>query len=172
LLRAVTCAAIVLTFSSATFAVDFDPVKHGLAEPSDKQVYRDPGLNCTFLRNAVDGPKKVWSCDDGSLRYGDSDVWSRPGDPKVEDKAVEPFDQTISIPDHSLMTITTWINNRYCHRVGAKRRCNGREVQSLSHMLVPMGREECLKLAEKIAYRDYIAAMAVDDRIRISYHCE
>jgi hypothetical protein len=39
-------------------------------------------------------------------------------------------------------------------------------------MLVPLDHAECMKMAEKIAYRDYLAAQQADDRIRISFDCE
>jgi hypothetical protein len=97
-----------LACASPAASVDFDPVKHGLAEPSRGMILRDPGMTCTFLRNAVEGTKKVWTCDDGSTRYGDRDVWSHPGDPKPETETVdEDFDPAIKVPGHSFMTITT-----------------------------------------------------------------
>jgi hypothetical protein len=83
----------------------------------------------------------------------------------------ENFDPRISFPGHSFMMLTTWINN--CHCSGGKTRsCSGREVQSFSHMLVPLDHAECMKMAEKIAYRDYLTAQQADDRIRISFDCE
>jgi hypothetical protein len=59
-------AAVMFALASALPAasVDFDPVKYGLAEPSGYAIRRDPGLVCTFLRNEVEGAKKVWSCND------------------------------------------------------------------------------------------------------------
>jgi hypothetical protein len=39
-------------------------------------------------------------------------------------------------------------------------------------MLVPVDHDACMKMAEKIAYRDYVAAQQADDRIRISFDCE
>lgn len=164
---------IALASASPVASADFDALKYGLVEPSQYAIHRDPGLVCTFLRNAVEGTKKVWSCDDGSTRYGDKDVWSRSADPVPETETVEEdFDPRISVPGHSFMTITSWINNRHCHRTGKLLSCSGREVQSFSHMLVPLDHGGCMKMAEKIAYRDYVTAQQADDRIRISFDCE
>lgn len=167
-------AAILLSMMIAgpALAVDFDPVKHGLAEPGATVVRPDLGLSCTFLRNAVEGPNKVWSCDDGKIRYGSSDIWSRPGDPVPEEtQDTEDFDPRISVPGHSFMTITTWLNNRRCS-YGKTRSCSGREIQSFSHMLVPGDEASCLKLAEKIAYQQYVTAQMTELRIQISYDCQ
>lgn len=174
MLRYTAVVMLALASASPAASVDFDPVKYGLAEPSGQVIRRDPGLTCTFLRNAVEGTKKVWSCDDGSTRYGDANIWGRPADPVPETETVveKDFDPRISVPGHSFMTVTTWINNRYCHRSGKTRSCSGREVQSFSHMLVPLDHAECMKMAEKIAYRDYLTAQQADDRIRISFDCE
>lgn len=173
MLRYAATVMFALASASPAASVDFDPVKHGLADPSGEVIRRDPGMTCTFLRNAVEGTKKVWSCDDGSTRYGDRDVWSRPADPVPESEKVDDdFDLSIKVSGHSFMTITNWINNRHCHRTGNLHTCSGREVQSFSHMLVPLGHDACMKMAEKIAYRDYVAAQQVDDRIRISFDCE
>ncbi|NTF23551.1 hypothetical protein G6L37_34840 [Agrobacterium rubi] len=169
--------ALVFAMSSPAFAVDFDPLKHGLADPEPGIVrhHPDPGLSCTFLRNAVEGPQKVWSCNDGSTRYGGSDIWSHPGDvvsaPEKPAEVDQDFDPSVSVPGHSFMTITTWLNNRYCSG-GKGRSCSGRQIQSFSHMLIPGDAASCLVLAEKIAYQQYVTAQVRESRIRISYDCQ
>lgn len=172
MLRHAITVMLALAFASPAPAVDFDPVKHGLADPSREMIRRGPVMTCTFLRNAVEGTKKVWSCDDGSTRYGESDIWSRPEASVSETTETVEFDPSINVPGHSFMTITNWINNRHCQRAGKMYTCSGREVQSFSHMLVPLDHDACMKMAEKIAYRDYVEAQQADDRIRISFDCE
>jgi hypothetical protein len=171
--KVIAVAACLLVLPATVSAVDFDPYKHGLVKPDGYTYFKpDPGLDCKFLRDAAEGAKKVFQCSDGSQRFGDSDVWSRPAlkAPEPEKAEIKDFHPEVSLPGYSFMTITTWIDNRYC-RSSKHGRCRGREVQSFSHMFVPVDYAACMIMAEKISYQEFLQLDQSRDRINISYEC-
>lgn len=171
--RPLAVAVGLLALFAVANAADFNPEKYGLVEPDAPYYKPHAGLECTFLRNAAEGTKKVFQCSDGSQRFGDKDVWSYPAlkAPEPEKPEIANFDPEVTLPGYSYLTLTTWINNRHCW--GSKPgKCHGREVQSFNHMFLPADHATCMIMAEKIAYQEYVAANVSRERINVSYECK
>jgi hypothetical protein len=166
-MRQALTAILLMTVTSSVLAGDFDPEKYGLLAPR-QGIVGTPALDCHDIRTAEDGRNKVWSCSDGRQFFGPEDVWSRPST-LPERSATKPFDAVVRLPaGKSMLTIRQWVNNRYCGS-GKTKSCSGREVVSVSHMIVD--RNQCDVLGEQLAYDDYVNSGRPDNRIKISWDC-
>lgn len=160
-------AAIYLVFAAPLLAGDFVPEHYGLTDGA-QTVTGSPAIECRDVRIAEDGRNKSWECSDGNKYFGPTDIWSRPST-LAAPNAPSAFDPVIRLPDgKSMLTIRHWVDDRYCS--GTKTRsCSGREVVSVSHMIVD--RDQCETLGEQLAYDDYVNSGRPGERIKISWQC-
>lgn len=174
-MRFILSSLIALSLFTSATARDFNPADYGLIDP-ERLADIPPPLpkrKCVYVRDAEGVRAKVWSCDDGKVFYGMKDIWSTPDLPeqkKAEDPEVKPFDPVIRLESgKAMLTIRHWVNNRYC-RTGKPASCSGREILSVSHMIVD--KDECDTLGEKLAYKDFVTSGRPDHRIKISWYCD
>lgn len=152
-----------MTLSTAASAEDFDPAKFGLVpEAETKDNY------CVFLRNAVEGNKKVWKCTDGTTRYGETNIWGKDGVPRSPEP---PEDMTIHIEDGVLLTVEVVADKEECHRSGRHRHCERYSVPDFSYLMTD-SRAECEHMAPRLAARQYIVYRDLDVPTKITFKCE
>lgn len=167
--------SVLMLVATAVNAEVFDPAAYGLA-PARSPVEKapEPPFTCEFLRNAVEGPKKVWKCSDGKTRYSEVNMW-----PSLEESSAdlpEGYVKTKDVPDLNnlesgvLMSMETVVDLEECYRSGRHRRCERFSVPSFTHLMAA-DREECLRLAEGIAVQQYKSYRRHGVPVSISYRC-
>lgn len=168
-MRIALAAVVLLSACSPALAGDFNPEKYGLGEIRSGAMGA-PGLECHELRVAEGGRNKVWKCSDGRQFFGPEDVWSRPATPPYDPqskKVVLP--PAVELPTgKAMLTLRHWVNDRYCS--GKASSCRGREVVSVSHLVVD--KDQCEAMGEQLAYDDYVNSGRPDSRIKISWDCK
>ncbi|MCS4090188.1 hypothetical protein [Rhizobium sp. BK176] len=161
--------------ASAAQAEVFDPEKFGIATFDDglpKPPVKKP-FYCEFSRQAAEGKSKVWSCNDGSTRYGEKNVW---GEKPIE---IEPLvlppkvteDPTIHMGKGVLLTLTTVSRPEECFRSGKYRYCERFKVPTFSYALTET-KEQCAYLAPRLAARQYVVYRDLGVPVTVTYDCE
>lgn len=167
-MRPALAAILLLTATSSVLAGDFEPEKYGLLAPR-QGVVGTPALDCRAIQTEEGGRNKVWACSDGRHFFGPEDVWSRPS--TLPDRPVtKPFDAVVRLPEgKAMLTLRHWVDTGYCSSGKLRPSCPGRQVVSVSHMIVD--RDQCEILGEQLAYDDFLNSGRRSDRIKISWDC-
>lgn len=164
-------ALFAILLSTPALAEDFDPGKSGLLSESDGER-----MFCRFLRNAVEGKKKVWECADGTTRYGETNIWGVDGmarrpEPR-EEMVVEPIeDTTIKIADGVLLTVKVVTDETECYRTGKHRHCERFSVPTFSYLMVK-DEDQCEYMAPRIAARQRTVYRDLEIPVTVTFQCE
>ena len=161
-------ALALLSFSEhAVSAENFDPRKYGLVpdETLSSGSVAAAGFTCEFLRDAVEGPKKVWQCSDGTQRYAETNLWAR-GGTKTEEREVFEEIPDIELDGGILLTIEAVATLKDCTKSG----CRRYPKPSFSYLRVK-DREECDRVAPGLAARQYVRYRDLGVPVRISFDC-
>jgi hypothetical protein len=138
-MKYIALALVISALPGAAHAEVFDPEKFGIATFEDslpKPPVKKP-FHCEFLRPAAEGKSKVWSCNDGSTRFGEKNVWGeKPTEvapvilpPKLTEG------RSIHMGKGVLMTLTTFSRPEECYRSGKYRHCQRFETPTFSYAL-------------------------------------
>jgi hypothetical protein len=162
-LKRTALAILAMMFSRVAVAEDFDPEKFGLvAKNQNKENY------CIFLRDAVEGRKKVWKCTDGSMRYGDTNIWGKDGVPRQPEP---PEDMAIKIREGMLLTVEVVADKEECYRSGRHSHCERYSVPNFSYLMTE-DKVQCEHMAPRLAARQYIVYRDLGIPTKITFKCE
>ncbi|MBY3432882.1 hypothetical protein HFN89_01660 [Rhizobium laguerreae] len=171
-----TAIAILVSVAAATTHAEvFDPEKFGISKFEEALPKLKPQIAfyCEFLRSAVEGKEKVWTCSDGSTRFGDKNVW---GEKPVEARpVVSPpkvtQDPSIRLTSGVLLTLKTVSNPEECYRSGKYRYCERFKVPTFSYALMT-AKAQCDYLAPRLAARQYVEYRDLGVPVTITFDCE
>lgn len=155
--------AAISAASPATAEV-FDPSEFGLVTTDEAS-----GQFCHFVRNAVEGSKKVWACSDGTTRFHEENIWGSDGIAKTREKPKS--DMSVSVEDGSLMTVTVMADRERCYRSGRRSHCERYLLPSVSYLMTD-SKSQCEHLAPRLAARQYVMYRDLGVAVEITYGCE
>jgi hypothetical protein len=162
-MKRISVSLFAAMISTSAMAEDFDPVKFGLtSEHAEEPTY------CSFLRNAVEGKNKVWKCSDGSVRYGETNIWGADG---VPTPTKPPEDLAILIDDGVLMTVEVVADQKECRRIGKHHHCDRYSVPTFSYVMTENW-GQCEHMAPRLAARQYISYRDLGVPVKITFKCE
>ena len=164
-------ALLSILLSTAAMAEDFDPGKTGLGS----ETVGDP-MFCQFLRNAVEGKKKVWQCVDGTTRYGETNIWGVDGvarRPEPRERTVfgPPEDTTIELEAGALLTVKVVTDQTECYRTGRHRHCDRFSVPTFSYLMTK-DEVQCEYIGSRIAARQRAVYSDLEVIVKVTFECE